>query len=80
MTALNLELKTYSDRLPSLMGQLGKHVLIKGNDIIGVFDSYEDALRAGYEKFNLEPFLVKKIAPSEQVAFFAKAYITGCPA
>ena len=31
----------------------GKFVLIKGDDVIDIFTSYEDALKEGYAKFQL---------------------------
>lgn len=77
---LELELKTYNELLPSLMAQAGKHVLIKGANLAGTYDTYEDALKVGYEKFGLEPFFVKKIAPAEQVSYFTRSFISACPA
>ena len=80
MATLDQEIKTYNDRLPTLLTHAGKHVLIKGNDIAGTFDSYEDALKFGYGKFGLEPFLIKKIAPAEQVSYFTRSFVGACPA
>lgn len=80
MATLELELKTYAEKLPSLLGQAGKHVVIKGTEVAGVFDSYEDALKMAYARFKLEPFLVKKIAPAEQVAYFTRDFAGSCPA
>ncbi len=79
MSNLNTELNTYKDALPTLLGQIGKYVVIKGQEIVGIYDSYEDALKFGYGKFNLDPFLVKRIAPSEQVSFFTRDF-RACPA
>ena len=39
----------------------GKFVLIHGEDIAGIWDTYQDALAAGYKQFGLEPFLVKQV-------------------
>jgi hypothetical protein len=80
MAILEKELLTYTQKLPSLLAQQGKYVLIHGEDIIGVYDSYEDALKFGYDRFKLEPFLVKQIAPAERVSFFTRDLGTACPA
>jgi len=80
MAILEKEILTYANKLPTLLGQQGKYVLIQGEDIIGTYDSYEDALKFGYERFKLEPFLVKQIAPAERVSFFTRDLGTSCPA
>ena len=46
---------------------LGEFVLIKGADVIGFSPSLEAAFRAGTDKFGLEPFLVRQIAPTDVV-------------
>ena len=80
MANLDVELKTYQQMLPSLLGQIGKYAVIKGQSVAGVYDSYEDALKFGYDKFKLEPFLVKRIAPAEQVSYFTRDFAHACPA
>ena len=72
VSTLKREVDTYNRLLPSLMPQQGKFALVKGDALAGVYDSYQDALTAGYEKFKLEPFLVKQVAPAQQVAFFTR--------
>jgi len=59
--ALERELQTYKNRLTELLAHEGKFVLIRGDEVAGTWDTYEDALRAGYDKFGLNPFLVKRI-------------------
>lgn len=76
---LQQEIETYNRLLPELIPQQGRFVLIKAGDLIGTFDSYQDALTAGYEKFKLQPFLVKQISPAQQVAYFTRDF-KGCPA
>jgi hypothetical protein len=72
MAALDRELVTYRRELPNLLADEGKFVLVKGDDLIEKFDTYEDALKVGYEKFKLEPFLVKRISHTEQIAYFTR--------
>lgn len=65
--ALERELATYHARLPEFLEHEGKYVLIHGDDVVEFFNTYEDAIKAGYDRFKLEPFLVKKVQVVEQV-------------
>jgi len=77
--ALEKEIETYNRELPGLLAQQGKFVVIHEDKVIGVFVSYEDALKLGYEKCGLNPFLVKKIQAVEQVQFFSRDLEFSCP-
>ena len=70
--ALDRELETYQKELPSLLQDEGKYVLICQDEIGGTYDTYEDAIKFGYEKYNLKRFLVKKIQAVEQVQYFTR--------
>jgi hypothetical protein len=73
MDALKTELETYKNQLSQqLAGSEGKFVLISGSDVLGVYDTYQDALAAGYEKLGLKPFLVKKVSSIEAISFFTR--------
>ena len=49
---LEKETKTFEQKLPELLTtDVGKFVLIKEEQVIGVFAAMEDALISGYEKF-----------------------------
>lgn len=63
---LDTEMETYRQKLPDWTEHEGKFVLIKGDRVIDFFGTYEDAIKAGYDQFKLEPFLVKKIQAIEQ--------------
>ena len=65
--ALEKELATYHAKLPELKEHEGKYVLIHGGDVIDFFAAYEDAIKAGYQQFQLAPFLVKRISAVETV-------------
>lgn len=69
---LQVELETYEKHRDSLLGKEGKYVLIHGAEIAGLWDTYEDAIQAGYQKFGLGPFLVKQIQGIERVQFFTR--------
>ena len=70
---LKKELETYDEKkLELLAAHEGQYVLIHGDEVAGTWDTYEDALKAGYERFEIEPFLVKRIQALEQVHFFPR--------
>jgi hypothetical protein len=48
-----------------MQGHEGRHVLIKGDRIIGLWDTHTEALAAGYERFLGHPFLVHQIRERE---------------
>ena len=65
--ALEKELETFRKKLPELKEHEGKFVLIHGETVEDFFATYEDAIKAGYQKFKLEPFLVKQVNAIETV-------------
>lgn len=75
---LSKELARYQEVLPTLTNDEGKFALVVGAEFIGVFSSYEDALKVGYEKAGLKPFLVKQINAVESVAFFTRDLTSPC--
>ncbi|EQD42878.1 hypothetical protein B2A_10132 [mine drainage metagenome] len=64
---LEEELKTYEENKAKLVKEAnGKYVLIKDKTIIDIFESEQDAIKTGIEKFGNVPFLVKRIEEVEQ--------------
>lgn len=64
--ALDTELKTFDQHRERLLGTAkGKFVLIRGDQVIGVYDSKMDAIAQGYQQFGNVPFLVKQIVEVE---------------
>ena len=73
------ELETYEREKSRLVAESeGKYALIRGDVVVSVWDTYEDALKAGYGKFGLELFLVRRIQGIDQIHFFTRDF-TGCP-
>lgn len=70
--ALEKELATYHEKLPELKAEEGKFVLVHGDEVVATFAAAEDAIKAGYEKFGLKPFLVKQIRAIELVQFITR--------
>lgn len=77
------EIATYLRELPRLLaeGNAGRHVLVKGEEILSVWDTQGDALQAGPERFGLDPIFVKAIDPRdpERCALFMAQKDSPCP-
>ena len=63
------EWETYRREVGRLLaeGNEGRFILIKGQQIIGIWDREEDALATAYQKFLLQPFLVHQILERERI-------------
>lgn len=61
------EWNTYRREVGRLLaeGQEGRHVLVKGQEIIGIFDTSEAAHEAGLKRYLREPFFVHAIRAEE---------------
>lgn len=70
--ALETELGVYRSKLPQWAEHEGKFVLIHGEEVVNFFSTYEDAIKVGYDKFKLEPFLVKQVQAVERVQFISR--------
>ena len=73
---LKVELETY-ERLKNALVEKseGKFVLIQGANVLGTWDTYEDALKDGYGKCGLKsPFLVKQVSAIEQIHFISHEF------
>ena len=66
---LSLELETYKNHKDGLIAASeGKYVLIKGEQIIGVYNDEAEATKKGLDEFGYNcPFLAKKITKLEPV-------------
>src|SRR5262245_50366644 len=76
-SALAAEWETYRREVGRLIaeGHKGKWVLIKGEEIIGLFDTQEQAHTAGSRRFLLEPKLVHHVLSHEPVLLINPRYI-----
>ncbi len=65
---LEKEMETYRKRLPELLADEGKYVLIKGKKTLGIYKHRDAALKAAYQILGPKvAFLVKKIEAVETV-------------
>lgn len=71
---LEKELEFYQQMRGKLQGDYpnGGFVVIKDTEILGVWDTRPDALRAGIEKYGNVSFLVKDINESDVVINFSR--------
>lgn len=71
--ALEKELEAFDRELPRLLAESpGKFALVHQDSVVGVFDTYQDAVTAGYAGFKLDPFMVKRIAQPEEILYFSR--------
>ncbi len=69
MALLDEEIKTYINSKSELIKYKGMYVLIKEDDIIGIFKNRNDAMKYGFKMFGYVPFLVKKITKEDEPIF-----------
>ena len=76
--SLERELAVYRENLPALLAEnAGRWVLIHGDAVDSIWDTYRDALTAGYRFFGLDPIFVKQIEAVERRYFFGFKCFTG---
>lgn len=67
-TSLEREQAVYEANQPRwVLEHEGKHVLIKGAEVVGFYESRDEALAAGYSRFGVCPLFVKQVRGSEAV-------------
>jgi hypothetical protein len=76
MPTFETELKTYQKLLPELLQNEGKFVVINGEKKLGIYDTYSEALSAGYKEYGANAqFFVQKITPVQTVAFVTRSIV-----
>jgi len=62
---LDEEIKYFDEHLNEWIARYpGKFVLVKGTNLVGTFDRYEEALTEGARQFKLDSFLVRRVEPT----------------
>ncbi len=82
---LETEAATYRREVARLLaeGHAGRYALIKGNEIISIWDTQREALWAGRDRFGLEDIAVVKIDKRDPERFClidSRKVSTSCPA
>ncbi len=74
--ALERELKIWEAHKDALLGgALNKFVLIYLDDLVGTYDTEQDAVNDGYRRFGNVPFLVKHVTPVERPLNFLSGLV-----
>lgn len=72
--SLEIEQATFERRRAEFAAHAGKFVLIHADQVADFFETYEDAIKAGYQRFALKPFLVRQILSSVQASFISRHF------
>ena len=78
---LKQELDAFRRALPVLLADAdkrGQFALVHGEIVADVFPTFDAALEAGYDRFGLDPFLVKEVTEHERSHYFSRN-MTSCP-
>ena len=77
---LEKELETFERLKPELLlRESGKYAVILGDELLGTYDTLDDALQAGYAKYKLAQFMVKRVDPFERAMVITRLSAP-CPA
>ena len=70
LEALADDLATYRAHLAEMAKEHeGEYVLIREGEIIGFFPDSSSAVREGYRRFGIVPFLAKEVTATERVVY-----------
>ena len=75
---LQIETDFYETQLEDLLSKYeGKFALVKGEEIIGIFDSEGEAYTGGLSKVGNQPFLIRRISNLEEQTVTLPAFVLG---
>lgn len=75
-TTLKDELETFETHRSDLVARAsGKFVLIHGREIVGTYETENDAINEGYRRFGNVAFLVKRIAQTDEPVNFVSGFV-----
>lgn len=66
------EIATYRRELPRLLseGEASRYAIVKGDDIVSIWDTWGDATQARYERFGMDsPIFIKQIDERDMERF-----------
>lgn len=67
-SALRVEIATFNRRRDELERRhMHKWVLIRGEDLVGTFDTLENAARTAARRFGRGPYLIRQVGADEKV-------------
>ena len=66
-STLHVEIATFNRRRDELeQHHMHKWVLIRGEDLVGTFDTLENAARAAARRFGRGPYLIRQVGADEK--------------
>jgi hypothetical protein len=71
-------LEALDERTAGWAQHAGRYALIQG-DHVDFFSTWDEAIRAGYRRFGLDPFLVTRVNGAEEARYVARMTITRQP-
>jgi hypothetical protein len=76
VNAIRAEIATCRRELSLLLTErhAGRFVLIKGDEVVGVWDNSDDAYQAGCQRFGAGPFLAQPVDPRDLARVFPVGY------
>ena len=73
-TGLEREIAAYRARLPEFLKEHeGEFVLIHGEDVLGFWPTFDEALEVGMDRLGQVPMLVKQVLAVEPVLFYSRS-------
>ncbi|MBX9638491.1 MAG: hypothetical protein K2X97_01805 [Mycobacteriaceae bacterium] len=76
---LKAERETYQRELPNLLDREGQFVLVKGDEVVGVWATRSSALSEGYMRFGSSGFMVRQISATQPVIIMRPTVVSSCP-
>ena len=76
LLALRQEIITFRRELPRLLaeGHEGRFALVKGDQVVSLWDTFDDAHQAGRDKFGFTPFLAQPVDRRDLGRAFPKEF------
>ena len=74
-TATNRDSTAFQRELPHLISNpanRGRFALINNEQVIELFDTFEEGVQAGYDRFGLLPFLVLEVNDRPEPIYFSR--------
>lgn len=72
---LDREITTFRRELATLLADpanRGRYALVHADAVAGLYPTFETALAAGYDRFELSPFLVREVTDHERPKYFSR--------
>ena len=73
--ALDQEMATFRRELSRLLNdsvKRGSFALVHGDEIAGIYPTFDAGLSAGYDRFGLDTFMVKEVTDHEEPRYFPR--------